>query len=255
MIDAERLAALVDGLDGVAGILLHDLETGEEAGWNPDECFVAASLIKLPILWHFYLACSRGALDPDETVRLDTTHLVPGFGVLRSLEPGLTLRLRDLATLMIVVSDNTATNLLVDRLGIAPINATITALGLTQTVLQRKMYDYRDPNKNNFTSPRDMITLLRVFATNDQLAPTDQAALMQTLLGQQLRNKLPAGLPREAKLAHKTGDLPRIEHDAGIFFGSRRQLAVAVLTKELARPIDGVTLCRQVGELAYDAIQ
>lgn len=255
MIAAHQLTALVDGFDGVAGILLRDLATGEEAAWHPDTTFVAASLIKLPILWHFYLACSRGALDPDEQVTLLPEQMVPGFGVLRSLAPGLTLRLRDLATLMIVVSDNTATNLLIDRLGIGAIDASIQALGLTKTVLQRKMYDYSDPTRNNYTSPRDMVALLRHFAANDQLTPAWQAALMQTLLGQQCRNKLPSGLAREVKLAHKTGDMPQIEHDVGIFFGSQRTLAVAVLTKDLARNVDGVTLCRRVGEMVYAVIQ
>ncbi|MBW7885759.1 MAG: serine hydrolase [Caldilineaceae bacterium] len=242
---------LLDGFDGVAGIVLHDPDSGAEQAWNPDERFVAASLIKLPILWRFYQQCSLGLLDPDETLTVTAEALMPGFGVLKSLQPGLTLRLRDLAALMIVVSDNTATNLLIDRLGIEPINATIRELGLAGTELQRKMYDYRDPAKNNYTTPRDMVTIYRTIASGTGLEPAFHDEMMQLLLGQQCRNKLPSGLPRDARLAHKTGDMPQIEHDAGIFFGDGRRLVVAVLTKEMSRNLDGVALCRRVGEAAY----
>jgi len=249
------LAPLLAGFQGVAGIVLHDLDSGQETAWNPDEVFVAASLIKLPILWHFYLECTHGHLDPDERITLTAAQMAPGFGVLRSLQPGLALRLRDVATLMIVVSDNTATNLLIDRLGIAPINQTIHALGLPQTELQRKMFDYSDPAKNNYTSPRDMATFFRHVATSDQFDPLFQAELMQTLCGQQCRNKLPAALPREVKLAHKTGDMPQIEHDAGIFMGAQRRLIAVVMSKDLARNLDGVALCQHVGQLAYGYAQ
>lgn len=245
------LAALLSGFEGIAGIVLHDLEAGQETAWNPNEVFVAASLIKLPILWHFYQECTQDRLDPDERIIVRAEDMVPGFGVLRSLHPGLSMRLRDVATLMIVVSDNTATNLLIDRLGIAPINATIRTLGMHQTELQRKMFDYREPSRNNFTSPRDITTFYQAVAANQQLAPSYQAELLQILLGQQCRNKLPSGLPREATLAHKTGDMPQIEHDAGIFFGTHHRLIATVMTKDLARNLDGVTLCRRIGELAF----
>jgi beta-lactamase class A len=251
MISAFELEALLAGLQGVAGVVLHDLETGQEAVHNPNEVFVAASLIKLPVLYHFFLECTAGRLDPDEPYRLSAEAMVPGFGVLRSLQPGAVLRLRDLASLMIVISDNTATNALIDRLGIGPINTTIQVLGLQQTSLQRKLYDHSDPNKNNFTSPRDMCTFYQWIAVNRQLAPLYYAEMLQSLFGQQCRNKLPSGLPREARLAHKTGDMTQIEHDAGLFDGPNRRLIAVVMTKELARNVDGVALCRHVGELAY----
>lgn len=247
----QAIPAAIANLAGTAGIILYDQESGDEAAWNPDEVFLAASLIKLPILWHFFREAGAGRLDPDEPMTLAAADMTPGFGVLRSLQPGLVLRLRDLASLMIVVSDNTATNLLIDRLGIEPINGAIRDLGLAQTVLMRKMYDYRDPAKNNYTSPRDMVRMLQALAAGEGLQPAYQAEAMQMLLGQQCRNKLPSGLPRSARLAHKTGDQSQVEHDAGIFFGAQRTLVVVVMTKDLARNVDGVSLCRQVGEIAY----
>lgn len=250
-----ELSELISDLVGVAGIVLHDPDSGAEGAWNPNERFRAASLIKLPILWHFYAACTRGLLDPEETVVVMQEQIVPGFGVLRSLQPGLALRLRDLAALMILVSDNTATNILIDRLGIEPINATAAALGMTDTVLMRKMYDLRDPAKNNYTTPRDVARFYRRLLANDELSPAYQAEMMATLLGQQCRNKLPSGLPGRPIIAHKTGDDEGIEHDTGIFFGDRRRLIVVVMTKDLARNADGVALCRRIGELAYGYVQ
>ncbi len=245
------LHPLVGDLQGVAGIIVHDLDTGDEMTWNPDERFVAASLIKLPILWQYFCEYGAQRLDPDEIVVLRAEDRVPGFGVLKSLEPGLPLRLRDLATLMIVVSDNIATNLLIDRLGIEAINRAIQGLGMTHTVLMRKMFDYRDPAKNNFTSPRDMVRILHTFAENDDLPAALHAELLHIMRGQQCRNKLPSALPRSVKLAHKTGDMPQIEHDAGIFFGADHRVIAVVMTRDLARNLDGVRLCRQVGEAVF----
>lgn len=255
MIADVDLSELTKDLAGVAGVVLHDPDSGVELAWNLDERFRAASLIKLPIFWHFYAACARGQVDPAEGIVLTREQMVPGFGALRSLQPGLTLRLRDLAALMILVSDNTATNILIDRLGIEPINATIADLGMADTILMRKMYDYRDPAKNNYTTPRDVARFYRQLLASDERMAPYQAEMISTFLGQQCRNKLPAGLPGRPKIAHKTGDDEGIEHDAGIFFGAGRRLIAVVMTKDLARNPDGVALCRRIGEIAYQYVQ
>jgi beta-lactamase class A len=248
------LSALTRDLAGLAGVILHDPDSGAELALNPDERFRAASLIKLPLMWHFYASCADGLVDPEESILLTREHMVPGFGVLRSLQAGLALRLRDLAALMIVVSDNTATNLLIDRLGIEPVNATIAALGMNDTVLMRKMYDYRDPGKNNYTTPRDVARFYRGLLVGGGIVAPYHTEMMATLLGQQCRNKLPSGLVGWPKIAHKTGDDEGIEHDAGIFFGDRRRLIVVVMTKDLQRNTDGVALCRRIGEIAYQYV-
>ena len=245
------LDALAAPLRGVAGIILHDVESSDEIAYQPDERFVAASLIKLPVLWHFFAECSAGRLDPDEQYTLAAADRVPGFGVLRSLHPGLTVRLRDLASWMITISDNTATNLLINRLGIAAVNATIARLGMDGTVLMRKMYDLRDPALNNYTTPRDMVRFYRQLLGGAGIAPQFQEEMLRSLHGQMARNKLPSGLPREIVLAHKTGDMTAIEHDAGIFFGSRRRVIAVVMSKDLVCNVEGVALCRRVGEIGW----
>lgn len=256
MIPITDVTDLLAGFAGNASIVLRDPDLGQETAVNPAQVMRAASLIKLPLVWSFFHACTQGRLDPDEPVAITAESLVPGFGVLRSLHPGMKLRLRDLAALAILVSDNSATNILIDRLGFEPVNRTIEALGMAQTVLMRKMYDRSDPAKENYTSAQDIATfyarlLQAEAAPGVALAPEYRAEFMQALRGQQCRNKLPSGLARDAALAHKTGDQPQVEHDAGIFFGEQRRLIAVVMTCDLAANPDGVLLCRRVGDLAY----
>src|SRR5690606_14639683 len=117
------------------------------------------------ILWAFLEQADAGALDPAEWWTLGDHHRVDGTGVLRHLQAGARLTLLDLATLMIVVSDNTATNALIDRLGMASIQVTISRLGLAGTRLGRKMYDFeaRARGFENVTCARDIAALLRRF--------------------------------------------------------------------------------------------
>ena len=148
--------SLVADFPGRVSIVISKPGTGERVSVNEEIPFPTASLIKLPILWEFFRQCERGRLDPDEAYRLSEADKVQGFGVLRQLTPGVALRLMDLATLMIVVSDNTATNLLIDRLGLAAIDSTIRDLGLQGTSLKRKMFDHSDPTLENFVTARDV---------------------------------------------------------------------------------------------------
>jgi beta-lactamase class A len=113
------------------------------------------------------------------------------------------------------------------------------------------MYDLRDPALNNYTTPRDMVRFYRQLLDGAGMAPQFQAEMLRSLHGQMARNKLPSGLPREVALAHKTGDMTAIEHDAGIFFGSRRRVIAVVMSKDLARNVEGVALCRRVGEAGW----
>lgn len=141
--------SLVTDFPGSVSIVISKAGSSERISIDDERPFIAASLIKLPILWEFFRQCDAGRLDPDEPYRLADADKVQGFGVLRQLASGATLRLIDLATLMIVVSDNTATNLLIDRLGLDAIDNTIRGLGLSGTSLKRKMFDHSDPMLEN----------------------------------------------------------------------------------------------------------
>ena len=222
---------------------------------DPALVFPAASLIKLPILWEYALQVEAGELPPEHQVTLAQADQVGGSGILKLLTPGTRLAAADLATLMIVLSDNTASNMLVDLLGLERIQRTIAALPLPATRLQRKLMDYeaKRAGRDNVTSPADIAHLLRHFLTSPQLPPPARGRLVETLKQQQVRHKLPAGMPPDVELAHKTGEQEGVEHDAGILFTLSGPVVVVVMCRDLQDNQEGVELIRQVGRLVYEA--
>ena len=245
-----QIRAIADRLDGRLGLVLRPLGgTDLRLELNSAEVFPAASIIKLAILWTFFEAADRADLDPAERWTLSPASKVGGTGVLRLLGDGLELSLLDLATLMIVVSDNTATNAVIDRLGMARVNTAIRALGLVSTALRRKMLDFaaRDRGLENVTTPEDTARLLGRLATGTGLSEASAERARQILLGQQVNHKLAARLPAAAVLAHKTGELPGIEHDAGWLRLDGAAVVVAGFTRDLRDNADGVTALAAIG--------
>ena len=243
------------GLDGRLGVVVQVLGDDEPAvAFNADEVFPSASIIKLPILWTFFRAVDRGELDPAERWTLMRDMAVEGTGVLRFLDAGLHPTLLDLATLMVIVSDNTATNALIDRLGVERVNGDLAALGLASTALRRSMFDFdaRARGLDNVATPRDIARLLCRFALGDGLAPASAARARRILLAQQLNAGLPARLPFGTPWAHKTGNLPGVLHDAGWLEGEDgRRVVVAAFTDRLQNDGDGALALARVGEAAF----
>lgn len=253
-----QIRSLLTHFPGVVGLVVADLSGGDELRINENERFLAASLIKLPILWEFFRQVGAGLATTAERLTLSDADKVGGAGILQDLDAGLSPTLKDVATLMITLSDNTATNLLIERLGLAAINQTIEALGLKHTELQRKLMDYERARQGfeNFTSPADIAELLHLMhdpnRLPDHLSADSRRAMIAILKRQQRRNKLPTYLPPEAVLAHKTGEIPGCEHDAGILYREDGAVLVAVLTKQLDNNRDGIRLCAEIGKLVYD---
>ena len=245
------LQPLISNFQGATGIIIKSLNRDQQFQFNSNLLFPAASLIKLPILWEFFHQCETGLIDPTEEIELQNEDKAIGFGVLRQLKPGLKLRLHDLAVLMIVISDNTATNLLIDKLGMDNINKSIQHLGLTHTALQYKMFDPRDPEQDNVTSPADIARMLEAFVQDQPLLGRYGNEPLKILQDQQCKNKLHLGLPKGTRLANKTGDSLGIEHDVGVLFGREGAVIVVVMTKDLSANHDGIELCRDVARLVY----
>jgi len=222
------------------------------AAWEPsasdrplliraDEAITAASTIKVPIL--------AAALEEVNAGRLDLTQsaVIPpqragGSGVLQALPYLDTLTLADLLTLMIIVSDNAATNVVIDLIGMERVNQFCVGAGLNGTVLRRKMMD-ADAIRlglENTTTARDQATLLDAIAWRDLLPAPLRAFALQALERQQLNDGLPSLLPEEVIVAHKGGLLPGVRHDVGIITGTNaRQAVVAVLLSGLdSEPLD-----------------
>lgn len=177
--------------------------------------YEAASLVKLPILVELYRRAEAGQLSLDEEMTFEERFRVGGSGEIGQGPAGTRWTLAELGRLMIVKSDNVASDMLLERLGMDLIQRSMGELGLQDTTVQRTIFDFEaiDAGRDNLTSTRDMVRLLALIA--DQELPGSKA--MRTVLEQQTKNELiPAGLPPLTRVAHKTGELTGLLHDAGI---------------------------------------
>ena len=249
-----QIEAVRAGLNGRLAVVVQDVARPEPlVDLDGGASFSSASIIKLPILWSFFEQVDRGALDPSARWSLAEGDRVDGTGVLRFLQNRASLTLLDLAMLMTVVSDNTATNALIDRLGVATIQASIDQLGLADTRLGRKMYDFeaRARGLENVTTPRDIARLLRRIYHGDGLSAASHARACAILCGQQLNAGLPARLPEGAVVAHKTGNLAGLLHDAGWIEHERGVAIVVAFSDGLANDGDGAAALAAIGEAAW----
>ncbi len=249
-----------ESFKGTAGVVIKDVQGKVKMSVNGGEVFPSASLIKLPVLWTLFMAAHSGKLSLDDTLMLKNKDKVDG-GILHKYREGALLRLEDLALLMISVSDNTAANLVIDRLGKDRINNEIKDLGLHKTILGRKMLDFeaKKEGKDNYTTPEDMASLLEIMLTSPKLPASLRERMLELMTLQKLNSKLPSLIPFndvddiEGFLAHKTGELPGSEHDAGIFFhGTETPVIVTILTKDLSSRMMGVELCSKIGLIIFE---
>lgn len=228
-----ELDDLIQRAPGAVGLVIEDLTTGERLEWSPEMRFPAASVIKIAILVDALRQVEERTVRLDQMVAGSEDAKVGGFGVLKELTSVDSLSLHDLLTLMIIVSDNTATNLVIDLLGMASINATIESLGLTGTRLQRKMMDdaARARGLENITTAGDIARLLRLIVTRQILTAEACDLALDILARQQVRDRLPLYLPAGIRVAHKTGELPGVRHDAGVIFFDSGPMIVVALTQ------------------------
>lgn len=231
------------GYGGEVGLLVTDLAGTELVAVSADRSFPAASTIKVPLLVQALEEAQAGRLDLGARVCLQAEDRVPGSGVLHELDPGLALSWRDVLTLMVVVSDNTATNLLLDRLGLGAVNAWLLERGLSGTrwvgPLQQppeRQNAAQRRGERNRTTPRDQVRLLGQLARGELLdAPHTELAL-SILARQQFRDLLGRHVPRDAvgvplyRVASKSGELRGVHHDVGLLL-TPRPLVVALLSE------------------------
>lgn len=231
-----------------------------EFSYREDHSFLAASMIKLFILWELFRQKEKEGLDIQQRCLLEKEDMVGGFGVLSRLQAGLQPTLRDLATLMIIVSDNTATNQLIHRLGIDKIQETCQNMGWHHTRIQRKMFDPEAEKRGleNRTSARDVRDFFqKLLKDKEVLSREARNEMLEILVNQQCNNKLPGRIfcqpdGTRIRMAHKTGDISYHEHDGGIFYTPQGDKVVVLLTGNLKSNWDGVHLQQKVGEYLWN---
>ena len=237
-----RLAEAMAGFDGRVSLFAKNLDTGESHAFGADDRVRTASTIKVPILIEAFAQVAEGRLRWEEPLVLTQEGKVGGAGILGELAPGLTLTLRDAVHLMIAVSDNTATNLVLDRVTADAVNARMDVLGLPATRALRKIgaggasQAGEDPANRAFglgvSTPREMVTLLERLERGGLVSPEASRDMVEILKRQQYHDGIGrslAGVP----LATKPGALDRLRSDVGIVYSERGRIAMAITVDDL----------------------
>jgi beta-lactamase class A len=254
-----KVSAVDSALDGVLGVGIEDLATGQKFLLRADAVFPQASSIKIAVLAELYrqnqLAAhgTAGKARLSDLYTMQSADLVADSDIMGGLTPGVTrVTNRDLATMMVAVSDNSATNVLIDRLGIENVNALLDSLGLRNTRLRRKMMDIKaaGEGRENISTPGEMLTLLEKIYQGKVLDKENSADFFK-ILSTHKDGFLTRNLPDGLQIANKPGELEAVRNDSGIVFLQNRPYIICVMTTYLSRERDGEEAIAKISAAAF----
>jgi beta-lactamase class A len=223
-------------------VAIKDLDSGQGVLVNADREFPAASLFKLSVMYEIYRERDAGRLALADLLPLSANYARQDLGTL-DVPADTLVSVGWALDRMITRSDNATANLLLDKAGAANVNSSMRDLGLQET---------RITGEQLTTSARDMLHLLEVLATEQGLKKETDVEMIQTLLGQTVNDRLPAQLPRDTPVAHKTGNLDGVVHDVGIVYSPSATLVFALLAADVANGADVTRAEAALTRAVYD---
>lgn len=258
----DSIMSLVEKAGGNWGIVIEDLQTNERWAHQEDRRFYAASVIKVPIMTAVFAEQYAGKLSFEQKVRLRKEDQVGGSGVLEQMTPGIELSVYDLVMLMIIQSDNTATNMLIDLVGKKSIRSIMKKTGMINSQFYNKlMVIPAELEGYNEITAGDMATHLRLMATGKILSYNSCLQMIRILKEQQVRGSLPLHLPDPEhdiigglplwELANKTGSVSTNEHDVGILYVGQKAIVISALSQDVPANTARDTIGR-ICELVYN---
>jgi beta-lactamase class A len=240
-------------LDGVMGVAIVDLTDGQKYLLHANDVFPQASSIKICVLAELYRQAQQGKLKLTDLYTVNAADLVQDSDIMGGLTPGITqITLRDLATMMIAVSDNSATNVLIDRVGMDNVNAFLKAQGLRDTRLRRKMMDLKaaTEGRENVSTPNEMLNLLQALYRG-KILNKEMTDDFFKVLSTHKDSWIPRNLPDDLKIADKPGALEGVRNDSGVIFVDKRPFVLCVMTTYLHRERDGEEAISNVSLAAW----
>jgi beta-lactamase class A len=261
-----RLLPLIEAHRGKVAVAVKHLGTGESFSYHATDPMPTASLIKFPVMVEVYRQAAAGRVDLDRPVTLREEDKVPGSGILTPhFSAGATFPLRDAVRLMIAFSDNTATNLVLDRIGLDATSRTMEELGYPNTKIHAKVYR-RDtsvsPERSRrfglgSTTAAEMIRLCEALDRRELVSAGASAAMLEHLRACDDHAKFPRWLPPGTPVAFKTGSVDAARTAAGIVYSPAGPIALCVLTGEnedrrWSAENAGDRLCAEVARAAYE---
>ncbi|HEV3162560.1 MAG TPA: serine hydrolase [Isosphaeraceae bacterium] len=260
-----RLMPLIRAHEGKVAVAVKHLEKGESFSYHEDDPMPTASLIKFPVMIEAYRQAAEKKIDLEKMLTLDKADQVQGSGILTQLSPGLTLSVRDAVRLMIALSDNTATNLVLDQIGIGSTAETMEKMGFPNTKIHAKVFR-RDtslfPERSKqfglgSTTASEMVRLFDSLYKNELASRDACVAMIEHLKACDDKEKFPRFLPSGTKVAFKTGSLDEVRTAAGIIYSKGGPIALCVMTNhnEDHRWVPdnaGNRLCAEIAREVYE---
>ncbi|USK36503.1 class A beta-lactamase-related serine hydrolase (plasmid) [Bacillus sp. F19] len=248
----DRLEEVLQDTSGTFGVFVKHLESGETAAINENRFFQAASVFKVPILATIYRDAEIDKVNLQKRIRLEEKDLVNGSGIFRELIPGIEVTIKNLATMMIIVSDNVGTDKVLQIVGKENVNQYMKEIGLNNTFIRFSCWEllcscvglppqsfsheifneidrrfkegeidynsivFQESIENNVTTAADMALLLELIARKKLISVSACDDMFEILAKQQFRNRIPHLLPVNTVVGHKTGTIASVVNDAGI---------------------------------------
>lgn len=267
----KEVYSILSSLEGDVGIFYHSIGDDSEFSINPNKRFSAASVIKIPLVSLVLKKSEEGAFSLQQEIEIHDENFVGGTGILRHLSRKYKPTIEELCKLAIIVSDNTATNTLIDIVGgCEAVTSFCQHLGFSDMKLQRKMLDLASlkAGRDNFITAGDIGKYLLKLKSGKIVSKDSDKILIDFMKAQQLRNKLPYLLPAiesydnqvfldevpEGKVvvANKTGDLWTVQNDVGIFYlPGGKAYVLAICSSNLVKQSEGITIIGLLSEVFY----
>ncbi|WP_266202674.1 serine hydrolase [Pontibacter kalidii] len=228
----EQLKDIVSRSPAVTGLVAVDLTSGDTFSFNPDVVFPQASAIKIPILMNVYQQAHEGRFSLSDIKKVSPADVVGGTGILKDLKTIPSTSIYDLGVLMITLSDNTATNSLIDLVSMKEVNAMLRSLGAKQTLVQRKMINAAASGRGeeNLSTPADAARILQLFYKGEFIDKATSEEIMSILKRTDRQtSRLAAGLPEAVPIAFKPGVLNGVSTEWALVLLPERPYAVAVM--------------------------
>ncbi|MBM7646184.1 beta-lactamase class A [Scopulibacillus daqui] len=285
-----KLKNALKGVSGTFGIAVKHLDTGEEAQINGHELFQTASACKIAILAALFSEAEKGNLKLEERVKITANDLVPGSGVLQKFDSGLEVSVKDLATMMIIVSDNLATDKILELMGKEKVNQFTTSLALHHTYLAHSIWEllslyaglpfasknidhykkldeaiespvkktdsaiFDMSQQNNVSTPIETNILLEKIADKKIISKRACEQMIDILKSQQFGHRIPYLLPDDAITATKTGSIGGVINDAGIIYmpKNKGRFVITVFSRDNASHSEGEQAIARIAKTAYE---
>jgi beta-lactamase class A len=261
-----QLRRIIEASGAEVAVAYRTLDGRSELFIDGDKPFHAASTMKVPVMIELFRQARKGQLSLDDTlpIRNEFRSIVDGSPYKLSEGDdsdsqvysalGKSMALRQLCDLMITVSSNFAANLLIEKLGVANIRQTVTALGADGMQVLRGVEDQKafDQGMNNTTTARGLLVLLDRIAQGKAVDPSADAEMIDILKRQKFNDAIPAGLPPGTAVAHKTGNITRIHHDGAIVFATR-PYGLVLLVRGIEDQKKSAALMSELSRVVYDA--